>query len=112
MAIVRSLTHPSNDHVHSVYHTLTGRDDPRLQGALRQRRRSDFPCVGSVVSRFSKPGVLPATVTVPRPVGHDGVIYSGTYAGFLGGMHDPLELKVPGEVKGRCPLTASRCQKG
>jgi hypothetical protein len=98
-AIVRSLTHPSNDHVHSVYHTLTGRNDPTLQGALRQRRRLDFPCIGSVVSHFSERGMLPSTVTVPRPIGHDGVVYSGTNAGFLGAAHDPLELKSPGEVK-------------
>lgn len=98
-AIVRSLTHPSNDHVHSVYHTLTGRNDPTLQGRLRQRSRSDFPCIGSVVAKHSQPGVLPATVTLPRPIGHDGVVYSGTYAGFLGGAYDPLELKTPGEVK-------------
>ncbi len=99
MAVVRSLTHPSNDHVHSVYHTLTGRNDPTLNGALRQRRRVDFPCVGSVVSKFSAAGLLPAAVTVPRPIGHDGVVYSGTNAGFLGAAHDPLELKAPGEVK-------------
>jgi hypothetical protein len=103
MAIVRALTHPSNDHVHSVYHTLTGKIDPTLQGSLRQRRRTDFPCVGSIVSSFSPPGDLPNTVTVPCPIGHDGVTYSGTYAGFLGSRHDPLELKAPGEVKAPPP---------
>jgi len=103
LAIVRTLTHPSNDHVHSVYHTLTGRIDPTLQGALRQRRRSDFPCIGSVVSHLSPPGDLPNTVTIPCPVGHDGVTYSGTHAGFLGPQHDPLELKAPGEVNAPPP---------
>ncbi|WP_406697733.1 DUF1501 domain-containing protein [Singulisphaera sp. Ch08] len=103
MAIVRSLTHKSNDHVPSVYHTLTGTIDPTLAGAPRQRRRSDFPMVGSVVARFSPPGNLPATVTIPRPVGHDGVTYSGTHAGFLGPQYDPLELKPPGEVEGPPP---------
>lgn len=103
MAIIRSLTHASNDHIPSVFHTLTGRNDPTLRGAPRQRRRSDFPMVGSVVSRFSTPGALPATVTIPRPVGHDGVTYAGTYAGFLGPQYDPLELKPPGEVKAPPP---------
>ena len=69
MAVIRSLTHHSNDHVHSVYYTLTGRIDPTLQGALRQRRRTDFPSLGSVVSHFSPPGSLPNTITVPSPVG-------------------------------------------
>jgi len=103
MAVIRSLTHHSNDHVHSVYYTLTGRIDPTLQGALRQRRRSDFPTLGSVVSKFSPPGGLPNTVTVPSPVGHDGVVYAGTHAGFLGPQHDPLELKSPGGVDGPPP---------
>ncbi len=103
MAIVRALTHKSNDHVHSVYHTLTGKVDPTLQGSLRQRRRSDFPCVGSIVSHFSPPADLPNTITVPCPIGHDGVTYSGTYAGFLGPHADPLELKAPGEVKAPPP---------
>jgi hypothetical protein len=103
LAIVRSLTHRSNDHIPSVYHTLTGRIDPTLAGAPRQRRRSDFPMVGSVVARFSPPSALPATVTIPRPVGHDGVIYAGTHAGFLGPQYDPLELKPPGEVNAPPP---------
>jgi Protein of unknown function (DUF1501) len=30
---------------------------------------------------------------VPRPIGHDGVTYAGTYAGWLGPRHDPMELK-------------------
>src|SRR6476469_8725270 len=37
MAIIRSLTHASNDHIPSVFHTLTGRTDPTLRGAPRQR---------------------------------------------------------------------------
>ena len=107
MAVIRALTHHSNDHVHSVYYTLTGRVDPTLQGALRQRRRSDFPTLGSVVARFSPPADLPNTVTVPVPIGHDGVIYSGTHAGFLGPQYDPLELRTPGEVKAPPPHNLS-----
>ena len=46
---------------------------------------------------------MPASVTIPRPIGHDGVIYSGTHAGFLGARHDPMELKSPGEVNAPPP---------
>jgi hypothetical protein len=49
--------------------------------------------LGSVVSYFAQPGGLPASVTIPRPIGHDGVTYAGTYAGFLGPRYDPLEMK-------------------
>src|SRR5262245_13229358 len=92
LAIVRSLTHNSTVHEPSVYHTLTGRQNPTLVSPRNMRNRQDFPNVGSVVSAFTPMGELPASVTIPRPIGHDGVTYSGTYAGFLGPQHDPMEL--------------------
>jgi hypothetical protein len=94
VAVVRSLTHPSNVHEASVYHMLTGKQNPTLISPRNFRRRSDFPNFASILSYFSKPGVLPACVTLPRPIGHDGVTYAGTYAGFLGPRHDPMELQV------------------
>lgn len=94
VAIVRSLSHTSNNHEPSVYHMLTGHTNPTLVVPRNQRRRTDFPYLGSVVSQFSPPTELPAAVTVPRPIGHDGVTYAGTYAGFLGPRCDPLELRA------------------
>jgi hypothetical protein len=67
------------------------------------RGRGDFPTLGSVVSYFSPTGALPAAATIPRPIGHDGVIYTGTYGGFLGPQFDPLELQAPAEVQGPAP---------
>ena len=98
LAIVRSMTHPSNVHEVGVYHTLTGKVNPSLAVPRNMRNRTDFPNAGAIVSYFSPPGPMPATVTVPRPIGHDGVVYTGTYAGFLGPRHDPIELQAPGEV--------------
>src|SRR5206468_1528026 len=93
IAIIRSMTHPSNVHEASVYHMLTGKTNPTLISPRNFRRRTDDPNVGSIVSAFSQPGVMPASVTIPRPIGHDGVTYAGTYAGFLGPRHDPMELR-------------------
>ncbi len=91
-AIVRSLSHPSNNHEPSVQYLLSGQAGaPTLAVPQNQRSRSDFPNIGSVVSYFRPPGDLPTAVTVPRPIGHSGVTYTGTYAGFLGPKHDPLE---------------------
>jgi len=70
---------------------LTGKQDPTLVVPRNQRRRTNFPNVGSIVSYFGEPGVMPASVTVPRPIGHSGVTYAGTYAGWLGPQHDPME---------------------
>ena len=101
MAIIRSYTHPSNQHEVGVYHTLTGKINNTLAVPRNQRNRRDFPTMGSVVSYFKPPGDLPTSVTIPRPIGHDGVVYTGTYAGFLGPQHDPLELQAPAEVQER-----------
>jgi hypothetical protein len=98
ITILRALSHQSNIHEVGVYHTLTGKVNPRLAGLRNQRNRGDFPNVGAIVSYFSPPNRMPNAVTVPRPIGHDGVIYSGTYAGFLGPRYDPVELQPPAEV--------------
>jgi hypothetical protein len=101
MAIIRSYTHPSNTHEVGVYHTLTGQVNESLAVPRNQRNRRDFPTMGSVVSYFTPPGELPASITIPRPIGHDGVIYAGTHAGFLGPKFDPMELQAPAEVQER-----------
>ena len=97
--IIRSLTHDSNNHEPSVYRTLTGRINNTLAVPRNQRNRHDFPNLGSVVSYFSPMGAMPSSVTIPRPIGHDGATYSGTYAGFLGGRHDPMEVAAAEETK-------------
>src|SRR5260370_988472 len=93
VAFVCSMAHPSTVHEPSVCYTLTGHQNNTLISPRNQRRRTDFPCVGSVLSALLPPGPLPASVTIPRPVGHDGVTYAGTYSGWLGPRHDPLELR-------------------
>jgi hypothetical protein len=99
MTVVRSLTHGSNNHEPSVYHMLTGKQNPTLVVPRNQRNRSDFPHVAAVVSKFSPPSNVPAAVTVPRPIGHSGVTYSGTHAGFLGPAFDPLERAAAKDTK-------------
>ena len=102
-SIVRSLSHPSNNHEPSVYHMLTGRPGaPNLAVPRNQRKRSDFPNIGSVMSHFTPPGDLPAAVTVPRPIGHSGVTYSGTHAGFLG----------PGTTRSNCAPRRTPASRG
>ncbi len=103
LAIIRSYNHSSNIHEIGVNYTLTGRFKDGLVVPRNMRNRTDFPTLGSVVSYYSPPGALPAAVTIPRPIGHDGVIYTGTHAGFLGPRFDPLELQAPGEVSGPPP---------
>ncbi len=103
LAVVRSVTHPSNEHEVGVYHMLAGKHNPSLRIPINQRKRSDFPNVAGVVSYFTPPGPMPASVTLPTPVGHDGVTYTGTHAGFLGPKYDALELN-PAHHSREAPL--------
>lgn len=91
--IIRSMSHESNNHEPSVYHTFTGKRNPSLVVPANARKRTDFPGVGAVVSALSPRGPMPASVTIPQPVGHDGFNYAGTYAGFLGPRFDPIEFR-------------------
>lgn len=94
VAVVRSVTHGSDVHEFSCHHMLTGRKLPAQRAFPgNNRTRMDYPHPGSVVAHFGQPGSLPGTVTIPRPLGHDGVTYAGTHAGFLGPRYDPMELK-------------------
>src|SRR5579883_599834 len=99
-ALVRSLTHPSNNHEPSVQYMLSGRPGaPNLAVPMNQRKRSDFPNIVSVFMLRRPPSDLPTAVTVPRPIGHSGVTYTGTYGGFLGPKHDPLERAAASDTR-------------
>jgi len=93
LAIIRSLNHTATDHGVSVFHALTGRAmvPPRTFPA-NARRRTDFPSINSMFSYLGEKSELPASIAIPRPIAHDGVRYAGTHAGFLGSLHDPVEL--------------------
>lgn len=93
LSIVRSLTHNTTDHQTSVYHALTGRVmlPPRVFPA-NARTRTDFPSIGSMFSYLGDKSLIPASFSIPRAVAHDGLFYAGTHAGFLGSMHDPIEV--------------------
>ncbi|MEQ8785748.1 MAG: DUF1501 domain-containing protein [Pirellulaceae bacterium] len=106
-AIIRTLSHDSDVHEASVYRTLTGRTDPSLRVPRNMRKRSDAPNLGSVAAHFLQRAGAPGAVTIPRPIGHEGVTYSGTYAGFLGPRYDPLEFAPAGESQGPPPLAVS-----
>jgi hypothetical protein len=93
IAFIRSMTHPSTVHEPSVYYSLTGKQNNTLISPRNQRNRGEAPNLGAILSALTPPGPLPASVTIPRPIGHDGVTYAGTYAGWLGPRHDPLELR-------------------
>lgn len=101
LCLIRSMTHNSDVHEASCYHVLTGQIDPTMVVPVNNRKRSHFPGPGGVASRLLPAGSAPTSVTLPRPVMHDGTRYAGTHAGFLGGAYDPVELPETPLVNGR-----------
>jgi hypothetical protein len=93
LALVRSVTHPSTVHEPSVYYTLTGKVNNTLVVPRNQRSRRDFPNFAAMVTALTPAGSMPTSVTIPRPIGHGGVTYAGTHAGWLGPRCDPMEIR-------------------
>jgi hypothetical protein len=122
LALVRSVTHASTVHEPSVYYTLTGKQNNSLVVPRNQRSRRDFPNVASMVAALTPPGPMPATVTIPRPIGHGGVTYAGTYSGWLGPRFDPMEIReapsandryaTPVELAGDLSTTRLQARRG
>jgi hypothetical protein len=88
-------------HEPSVYRTLTGQINNSLVVPRNQRTRRDFPNCAAVLSALTPPGPMPTSVTIPRPIGHDGVTYAGTYAGWLGPRFDPMEIREAPSARDR-----------
>jgi hypothetical protein len=78
-------------HEVGVYQMLTGQVDTTMVVPRNNRTRQHWPGPGAILSCLqpSADGV-PSSVTLPRPIMHDGVKYSGTHAGWLGARYDPL----------------------
>lgn len=116
MSIIRSINHTATDHGVGVYHAMTGRAMlPPRTFPSNDRRRTDFPSIGSMFSYLGDRSTAASHFTIPRPVAHDGVRYAGTHAGFLGSAHDAVELGQvynhvemgprPNEAKSSVPLS-------
>lgn len=101
-SLIRSVTHGSDVHEVGVYQMLTGQVDTTMVVPRNNRTRQHWPGPGAILSCLqpSADGV-PSSVTLPRPIMHDGVKYSGTHAGWLGARYDPLEMPDSAFEKGR-----------
>lgn len=93
-AVVRSLTHPSNDHTAGHYFMLTGRSipSPGFRGD-RQPRPSDWPSIASTVGDALPPrsNNLPPAIVLPERLIHwSGGTIPGAYGGLMGSRRDPF----------------------
>ena len=97
-AVVRSLTHPTNDHTLGHYYMLTGRSTVPLGfKGDRQPRPGDWPSIASVVGDAvpSRSNNLPPAIVLPERLVHwSGGVIPGAYGGQMGSHRDPFFIEA------------------
>lgn len=90
-ALVRSLTHPSNDHSAGHHIMLTGRSDLPLGFNPSAARPADWPAIAAVAgcATTARNNLPPAVVLPERLIHNSGRVIPGQFAGLLGQQHDP-----------------------
>lgn len=96
-ALVRSLTHPTNDHTLGHYFMLTGRSTKSV-GFLgdRKPRPSDWPAIASTVGDAVRSrNNLPPSIVLPERLVHwSGGVIPGNYGGLMGQQRDPFFIEA------------------
>ncbi len=97
-SLVRSLTHPSNEHTVGHYFMLTGRSvvSPGFVGD-RKARPTDWPSIASVAGDAlgSRGDHLPPSVVLPERLVHwSGGVIPGAYGGLMGSQRDPWFIEA------------------
>lgn len=94
-ALVRSLTHPSNDHSLGHHIMLTGRSEQPVGFDRTKPQSSDFPSIASLVTALApRRNNLPPALVLPDKMRHrEGRIIPGQLGGSMGRKHDPWFLE-------------------
>lgn len=97
-AVVRSLTHPSNEHTLGHYFMLTGRSvaSPGFVGD-RKPRPSDWPSIASIVGDQvpRRSNNLPPAIVLPERLVHwSGGAIPGAFGGLMGRHRDPFFIEA------------------
>ena len=100
--VVRSMTHPHNDH-NACHYIQTGHKWTRTaaNGSDVNARPTDWPAIGSVVEYVSQHSwdadqrTLPDYIYLPNNLGHlQGYDRTGQYAGWLGSANNALATDI------------------
>ena len=90
-SMVRSLTHPSNDHSAGHHIMLTGRSDLPIGFNPSQPRPGDWPSIAAIAGAVTPPrnNLPPALVLPERLVHNTGRVIPGHFGGIMGARRDP-----------------------
>ena len=90
--LIRSASHPHNDHSAGLLYTMTGKRADRLEAAVPVLQ-TQAPSMNSVIEYLGRNELrdLPSSVWMPCYNGWgQGEVRPGPYAGFLGKRYDPF----------------------
>ena len=95
-SIVRSLTHPSNDHSAGHHIMLTGRSDVPVGFSASKPMPSDWPSIASIAGVLTRPrNNLPPAVALPEKLVHySGRVIPGQFGGVMGPQRDPWFIEA------------------
>lgn len=95
-AMVRSLTHPYNDHTQGHHVMLTGRTEIPVGFNAGRPTSSDFPAMASVVNGVVRPvNNLPPAAVLPEKLVHvTGRTIPGQFGGLMGWQNDPWFIEA------------------
>jgi hypothetical protein len=98
-ALVRSLTHPSNDHSAGHLIMLSGRSELPTGFNPSQPRPSDWPSIAAVAGEATAPRLprnnLPPAIILPEKLVHNsGRMIPGAFAGQMGRQREPWILEA------------------
>lgn len=95
-ALVRSLTHPHNDHTLSHHAMLTGRTEQPVGFDAGRPTAHDYPSLASIVNGLVPPrNNLPPAAVLPEKLVHvTGRTIPGQFAGQMGWKYDPWFIEA------------------
>jgi uncharacterized protein (DUF1501 family) len=90
-ALVRSLTHATNNHSDGHLLMLTGRNVLPPGFSPNMPKDTDWPCIAAVAGAVTRPrNNLPPAVVLPERLIHNtGRVIPGQFAGVMGRQRDP-----------------------
>jgi hypothetical protein len=95
-SLVRSLTHPSNDHSAGHMIMLSGQSQLPPGFNPSAPRPQDWPSIAAVAGAATKPrNNLPPAVVLPEKLVHySGRVIPGQFAGLMGSQRDPWFIEA------------------
>ena len=95
-ALVRSLTHPYNEHSQGHHVMLTGRTELPLGFEPNKPKQSDWPSIAAIANALApRRNNLPPAVVLPEKLVHrEGRVIPGQFAGQMGRHLDPWFIEM------------------